>query len=333
MFLFRDFFITLSNITYLNEMAKKIGPTMGANRVVAGNTIEQLIDTIERLNAKHIDVTVDNLGEFVNTKAAATQAKNEILEIMEAINKYQVSAHMSVKVSSLGGEFDTELAYQNLRDILLKANTYDNMHINIDMEKYNSLSQTLQILDRLKGEFRNVGTVIQGYLYDAEKLIDKYPELRLRLVKGAYKEKDTIAYQSKKDIDKNYINIIEKRLLNAKNFTSIATHDDKIINHVKQFVKDHHIEKSTFEFQMLYGFRNELAEEIARQGYHFTVYVPYGNDWFAYFMRRLAERPQNLSLAYQEFISTEALKKIGLVSGLALGTLTLVSSIVKLLKR
>lgn len=106
----------------------------GANRVVAGNTIEQLIDTIERLNAKHIDVTVDNLGEFVNTKAAATQAKNEILEIMEAINKYQVSAHMSVKVSSLGGEFDTELAYQNLRDILLKANTYDNMHINIDME-------------------------------------------------------------------------------------------------------------------------------------------------------------------------------------------------------
>ena len=216
MSLFRDFFITLSNITYLNEMAKKIGPTMGANRVVAGNTIEQLIDTIERLNAKHIDVTVDNLGEFVNTKAAATQAKNEILEIMEAINKYQVSAHMSVKVSSLGGEFDTELAYQNLRDILLKANTYDNMHINIDMEKYNSLSQTLQILDRLKGEFRNVGTVIQGYLYDAEKLIDKYPELRLRLVKGAYKENDTIAYQSKKDIDKNYINIIEKRLLNAK---------------------------------------------------------------------------------------------------------------------
>ena len=94
---------------------------MGANRVVAGNTIEQLIDTIERLNAKHIDVTVDNLGEFVNTKAVATQAKNEILEIMEAINKYQVSAHMSVKVSSLGGEFDTELAYQNLREIFVKG--------------------------------------------------------------------------------------------------------------------------------------------------------------------------------------------------------------------
>ena len=139
MSLFRNFFISLSNSTYLNETAKKIGPTMGADKVVAGNTIKQLIDTIERLNTKHIDVTVDNLGEFVNTKVVATQAKNEILEIMEAINKYQVSAHMSVKVSSLGGEFDTELAYQNIREILLKANTYDNMHINIDMDKYISL--------------------------------------------------------------------------------------------------------------------------------------------------------------------------------------------------
>ncbi|MGW9857021.1 proline dehydrogenase [Staphylococcus hominis] len=332
MSLFKNFFISLSNSTYLNEAAKKIGPTMGADKVVAGNTIKQLIETIERLNEKQINVTVDNLGEFVNTKAVATQAKNEILEIMEAINKYQVNAHMSVKVSSLGGEFDTELAYQNLREILLKANTYDNMHINIDMEKYNSLSQTLQILDKLKGEFRNIGTVIQGYLYEVEELIDKYPELRLRLVKGAYKEDNTIAYQTKEDIDKNYINIIEKRLLNAKNFTSIATHDDKIINHVKQFAKDHHIEKDTFEFQMLYGFRNELAEEIARQGYHFTVYVPYGNDWFGYFMRRLAERPQNLALAYQEFISTEALKKIGLVGGITLGTITLVSGVTKLFK-
>ena len=206
MSLFKNFFISLSNSTYLNEAAKKIGPTMGADKVVAGNTIKQLIETIERLNEKQINVTVDNLGEFVNTKAVATQAKNEILEIMEAINKYQVNAHMSVKVSSLGGEFDTELAYQNLREILLKANTYDNMHINIDMEKYNSLSQTLQILDKLKGEFRNIGTVIQGYLYEVEELIDKYPELRLRLVKGAYKEDNTIAYQTKEDIDKKALN-------------------------------------------------------------------------------------------------------------------------------
>lgn len=333
MSLFKNFFIALSNSTYLNETAKKVGPKMGANKVVAGNTIEQLIDTIERLNDKNIAVTVDNLGEFVGTVEEATQAKNEILEVMQAIKDYNVDAHMSVKLSSLGGEFDTELAYNNLREILLKANEFDNMHINIDTEKYDSLQQIVEVLDRLKGEFRNVGTVIQAYLYDAIDLIEKYPNLRLRLVKGAYKEDEQIAYQSKEEIDANYIKIIEKRLLNAKNYTSIATHDDQIINHVKQFVKSHNIDRDQFEFQMLYGFRSELAEDISRQGYHFTIYVPYGNDWFGYFMRRLAERPQNLALAYQEFVSTKTLKKIGLFTSLGLGAAFIISGFTKLLKR
>ncbi|OHR82400.1 proline dehydrogenase [Staphylococcus sp. HMSC34C02] len=333
MSLFKNFFIALSNSTYLNETAKKVGPKMGANKVVAGNTIEQLIDTIERLNDLNIAVTVDNLGEFVGTVEEANQAKHEILEVMQAIKDYNVDAHMSVKLSSLGGGFDTELAYNNLREILLKANEFNNMHINIDTEKYDSLQQIVEVLDRLKGEFRNVGTVIQAYLYDAVDLIDKYPNLRLRLVKGAYKEDQQIAYQTKEEIDENYIKIIEKRLLNAKNFTSIATHDDQIINHVKQFVKLHNIDKDQFEFQMLYGFRSELAEEIARQGYHFTIYVPYGNDWFGYFMRRLAERPQNLALAYQEFVSTKTLKKIGLFTSLGLGAAFIISGVTKLIKR
>ncbi|WP_085060670.1 proline dehydrogenase family protein [Staphylococcus haemolyticus] len=333
MSLFKNFFIALSNSTYLNETAKKVGPKMGANKVVAGNTIEQLIDTIERLNEKNIAVTVDNLGEFVGTVEEATQAKNEILEVMQAIKDYNVDAHMSVKLSSLGGEFDTELAYNNLREILLKANEFDNMHINIDTEKYDSLQQIVEVLDRLKGEFRNVGTVIQAYLYDAIDLIEKYPNLRLRLVKGAYKEAEQIAYQTKEEIDANYIKIIEKRLLNAKNYTSIATHDDQIINHVKQFVKSHNIDRDQFEFQMLYGFRSELAEDVSRQGYHFTIYVPYGNDWFGYFMRRLAERPQNLALAYQEFVSTKTLKKIGLFTSLGLGVAFIISGFTRLLKR
>ncbi|UOD90897.1 proline dehydrogenase family protein [Staphylococcus haemolyticus] len=333
MSLFKNFFIALSNSTYLNETAKKVGPKMGANKVVAGNTIEQLIDTIERLNDKNIAVTVDNLGEFVGTVEEATQAKNEILEVMQAIKDYNVDAHMSVKLSSLGGEFDTELAYNNLREILLKANEFDNMHINIDTEKYDSLQQIVEVLDRLKGEFRNVGTVIQAYLYDAVDLIDKYPNLRLRLVKGAYKEDEQIAYQTKEEIDANYIKIIEKRLLTAKNYTSIATHDDQIINHVKQFVKSHNIDRDQFEFQMLYGFRSELAEDISRQGYHFTIYVPYGNDWFGYFMRRLAERPQNLALAYQEFVSTKTLKKIGVFTSLGLGVAFIISGLTRLLKR
>ncbi|HBY83103.1 proline dehydrogenase [Staphylococcus warneri] len=330
---FKNVFIALSNNSYLNNAAKQVGPRLGANKVVAGNTIPQLIETIEYLNENKISVTVDNLGEFVTTEQESQQAKQEILEIMEAINQYQVDAHMSVKLSLLGSEFDLELAYQNLREILLKANEYGNMHINIDTEKYDSLQQIIEVLDRLKGEFKNVGTVIQAYLYDAEKLIDKYPELRLRLVKGAYKEGASIAYQTKEEIDANYIKIIEKRLLNARNFTSIATHDHNIINHVKQFMKENHIEKDQMEFQMLYGFRSELAQSIANEGYHFTVYVPYGDDWFAYFMRRLAERPQNLSLAVKEFATPETLKKVGIFSAIGISVVSLVGLSTKYLRK
>lgn len=331
--LVKDFFIGISNNVFLNQLAKSVGPTLGANRVVAGNTIEQLIDTIEKLNDKGITVTVDNLGEFVSTKGEALKAKDEILKIMYAINNHNVKAHMSVKLSQLGAEFDQELAYQNLREILLKANEFDNMHINIDTEKYDSLFAITQTIDRLKGEFRNVGTVIQAYLYKADALVDKYPKLRLRMVKGAYKEAESIAYQSKEEIDENYIRLIEKRLDNAENITSIATHDDKIINHVKQYVKDHNIDRDKFEFQMLYGFRNELAERIAREGYNFCIYVPYGNDWFGYFMRRLAERPQNLNLAFKEFVNPKALKKTGFVAGILAGIGVTIGLATKYFKR
>ncbi|MEB7857246.1 proline dehydrogenase family protein [Staphylococcus xylosus] len=311
----KNFFIGLSNNPLLNKTAKEIGPMLGANKVVAGNTITALVDTIERLNNKGITVTVDCLGEFVLTEGEAIQAKDQIIEVMYAIYNHNLDGHMSIKLSQLGSEFDTDLAYRNLREILLKANEFDNMHINIDTEKYDSLFDITQVLDRLKGEFKNVGTVIQAYLYKADALIDKYPELRLRMVKGAYKESDTIAYQTKEEIDKNYIRLMEKRLLNSKNVTSIATHDDEIIRHMKQFIKDNNIERSQYEFQMLYGFRTDLAEKIASEGNNFCIYVPYGDDWFSYFMRRLAERPQNLNLMFKEFMKPDILKKVGIVSG------------------
>ncbi|HLR19915.1 MAG TPA: proline dehydrogenase family protein [Staphylococcus sp.] len=311
----KNFFIGLSNNPFLNKAAKEIGPMLGANKVVAGNTTSALLNTIERLNNKGITVTVDCLGEFVVTEGEAIQAKDQILEVMYAIYNHSLDGHMSVKLSQLGSEFDLDLAYRNLREILLKANEFDNMHINIDTEKYDSLFDITQVVDRLKGEFKNVGTVIQAYLYKADALVDKYPELRLRMVKGAYKEVDTIAYQTKEDIDENYIRLIEKRLLNAKNVTSIATHDDKVITHIKQFIKDNKIEKDQYEFQMLYGFRTDLAEKISGEGNNFCIYVPYGDDWFSYFMRRLAERPQNLNLMFKEFMKPEVVKKSGIVVG------------------
>ncbi len=320
MSLIKNFFITLSNNAYLNSLAKTVGPSLGANRVVAGNTIEEVVTTIKKLNDKNIAATVDNLGEFVNNERDAIAAKENILKVMDAIHENQLNAHMSVKLSQLGSEFNRALCFENIEEIVSKANSYDHMHINIDTEKYDSLFDITQTLDRLKSNYLNIGTVIQAYLFKADVLIDKYPELRLRLVKGAYKESPHIAYQTKEEIDQNYIRLIEKRLLNSKSFTSIATHDHKIINHVKKFVEDNHIDKSQFEFQMLYGFRSDLAEAIAKEGYNFTIYVPYGDDWFGYFMRRLAERPQNLTLAFKEFVKLKVLLSIGAI-GLAVGTL------------
>ncbi|WP_353457807.1 proline dehydrogenase family protein [Staphylococcus coagulans] len=320
MSLIKNFFITLSNNAYLNSLAKTVGPSLGANRVVAGNTIEEVVTTIKKLNDKNIAATVDNLGEFVNNERDAIAAKENILKVMDAIHENQLNAHMSVKLSQLGSEFNRALCFENIEEIVSKANSYNHMHINIDTEKYDSLFDITQTLDRLKSNYLNIGTVIQAYLFKADVLIDKYPELRLRLVKGAYKESPHIAYQTKEEIDQNYIRLIEKRLLNSKSFTSIATHDHKIINHVKKFVEDNHIDKSQFEFQMLYGFRSDLAEAIAKEGYNFTIYVPYGDDWFGYFMRRLAERPQNLTLAFKEFVKPKVLLSIGAI-GLAVGTL------------
>lgn len=317
--LVKNFFMALSNNAFLNATAKKVGPSLGAKKVVAGNQLPDIVSTIKRLNDKNIAGTVDILGEFVHNRQEAIDAKNEILKVMKVLHENKLDAHMSIKLSQLGIEFDRALAYNNVYEIVKTAKSYNNMHINFDTEKYDSLFDVTQTLDRLKSEFTNVGTVIQAYLFKADVLLDKYPDLRLRLVKGAYKESPHIAYQTKEEIDNNYIRLIEKRLLNAKNFTSIATHDHHIINHVKAFVKENNIDKSKFEFQMLYGFRTELAEQIAKEGYHFTIYVPYGDDWFGYFMRRLAERPQNLTLAFKEFVKPKTLAVVG---GLALlGTL------------
>ncbi|UEX90916.1 proline dehydrogenase family protein [Staphylococcus ratti] len=315
--LVKNFFMALSNNAFLNTTAKKVGPSLGANKVVAGNQLPDIVRTIKRLNDKNIAGTVDILGEFVHTRQEAIDAKNEILEVMKVLYDNRLNAHMSIKLSQLGIEFDRALAYENVYEIVKTAKSYNNMHINFDTEKYESLFDVTQTLDRLKSEFTNVGTVIQAYLFKADVLLDKYPDLRLRLVKGAYKESPHIAYQTKEEIDQNYIRLIEKRLLNTDNFTSIATHDHHVINHVKAFVEEHQIDKSKFEFQMLYGFRTELAEQIANEGYHFTIYVPYGDDWFGYFMRRLAERPQNLTLAFKEFAKP---KRLAIFGGIALFT-------------
>ena len=321
MALVRDFFMGLSQNQLLNSAAKKYGLKLGAQNVVAGTNVAETIESIKKLNAQGISCTVDNLGEFVYEKAEATEAKESILEVIEAIHTHEVDAHISLKPSQLGLDIDYDFCFDNLREIVEKANSYS-IFVNFDMEDHDRLQPSFDILETLSKDFNNVGTVIQAYFFRAKEDIEKYKDFRLRIVKGAYKEPAELAYQEKAVIDENYIELIEWHLLNGK-FTSIATHDHHVINHVKQFVKDNNISNDKFEFQMLYGFRTDLQKELAEEGYNFCVYVPFGNDWYGYFMRRLAERPQNLNLVVKQVFTKKTNTLIGLAAGaFLLGRLT-----------
>ncbi|SEU09998.1 proline dehydrogenase [Salinibacillus kushneri] len=309
----KNFFIGLSENKFLNAFAQKYGLKLGSQSVVAGTNVEEMIERVKQLNAQGISCTIDNLGEFVSEKDAAIQAKNEILEVIKAIHSHDVDAHISIKPTQLGQDIDENFCLENLREIVDQANQY-HIFVNFDMEDYTHLHSSFSLIDKLSEEYNNIGTVIQSYFYQAQEYIEKYKDYRLRLVKGAYKEPEEIAYQNKKKIDQNLIYLIEYHLKHGK-FTSIATHDDRIINHVKKFVDDYNIPKDKFEFQMLYGFRNDLQLQLAREGYNFCTYVPFGTDWYGYFMRRLAERPQNIQLVAKQVFNKKTNTMIGLAAG------------------
>lgn len=297
----RDFFIALSKNQVLNSGAKKWGLKLGASKMVAGTDIDSMMKSVKELNAEGISATIDNLGEFVYSREETLAAKNNILDTLEAIQQHGVSAHMSVKLTQVGLDVDFGFCLENMQEIVAMAANYA-IFINIDMEDYSHLQQTLDILEALLKEYDNVGTVIQAYLYRSEKDMEALRDVRLRLVKGAYKEIPDVSLQSASDIDSNYLKLIKNRL-QLPVFTSIATHDHVIINEVKRFVKENDIPLNRFEFQMLYGFRSEMQKELAREGFNFTTYVPFGEDWYGYYMRRLAERPQNLNLALKSLVS------------------------------
>jgi len=317
----KDLFMGLSQNQFLNSAAKKYGLKMGAQSVVAGTNIEEAIKSIKELNAYGISCTVDNLGEFVFKKEEATEAKEKILQVIEAIHENNVDAHISLKPTQIGLDIEYSFCLENLREIVHLANAYD-MFVNIDMEDFSHLEPTFKLLDELSFEFDNVGTVIQAYFREAQEYLEKYQNFRIRIVKGAYKESAEIAYQDKGEIDQNFLKLTEWHLLNGK-FTSIATHDHRIISHVKEFVKKNNISNEKFEFQMLYGFRKDLQLKLAKEGYNFCTYVPFGNDWYGYFMRRLAERPQNLNLVAKQVFNKKTNTVLGVAAGaFLLGRLT-----------
>lgn len=318
----RDFFIALSNNQFLNKSAQKYGFNLGAEQFVGGTDLDSVMNSVKDLNEKGISCTIDNLGEFVSEKSESIEAKNKILQLVERIAEEKADCHISIKLTQLGLDIDRGFCYENTEEIVKTAAEHD-VFINIDIEDYARYDQTLDIIEDLVKTYTNVGTVFQSYLYRAETDMDRFKDIRLRIVKGAYKESDLVAYQSKDLIDRNFIDLAKKRL-KGNTFTSIATHDHHLINEIKQFVKEENIDNDLFEFQMLYGFRIDMQESLANEGYHFCTYIPFGDEWYGYFMRRLAERPQNINLIIKDKLYDEnnQIKKKPLIIAGAAAALT-----------
>ena len=292
-------FLRASRSEILNKAAKKWGLKLGASQVVAGDSIESMVEKVHKLNEKGLLCTLDHLGEFVVSREEAIEACDDNISTLEAIAKEELNSHLSVKLTQLGLDIDRDYCVQNMHRILETAKKYQ-IFVTIDMEDYSHCQATLDILRELQKGHDHVGTVIQAYLFRSEQDIKELEGVSLRLVKGAYKESPDVSYQDKKSIDNNYFNLIKVHLL-SRSYTAIATHDHKIIAQVKEFVKKNQIERDQFEFQMLYGFRTEMQLHLIKEGYQMRVYVPYGTDWFGYYMRRLAERPQNITFALRGF--------------------------------
>jgi proline dehydrogenase len=279
----------LRDFAVQNKIARNI-----SRRFVAGETLEDALQATSILNKRGIQVAMDLLGENVTTREEADASTQAYIAAIELIAKTQADANISIKLTALGLDLDHEMCKANLNKILESGQRHK-LFICADMEGSAYTEHTVSIMQEFRQRFEQVGTVIQSYLYrsraDIEQLVAQ--GTRVRLVKGAYKEPESVAYQNKADVDKNYLELMEI-LLARGNFPAIASHDETVINAACRFVRDHGISPSSFEFQMLYGIRRDLQEKLVKQGYNMRVYVPYGSQWYPYLMRRMAERPANL---------------------------------------
>ncbi|MCC6931545.1 MAG: proline dehydrogenase family protein [Gemmatimonadaceae bacterium] len=268
-----------------------------ASRFVAGETIDDAIAAVRALNAKRISATLDLLGESVTNAAEARATADHYLELLDRIAAEGLDSNVSVKLTAMGQDIADSLCIENISRVLERARQHRSF-VRLDMESSAYTERTLllfeeQLFPRYPEE---VGIVLQSYLKrtaaDVSNAIDI--QCRVRLCKGAYKEPPTVAFPDKRDVDSNYVACM-KRLMTSGKYPGIATHDEAIIAAAKAYAREEGIAPDRFEFQMLYGVRRDLQDQIVREGYRMRVYVPYGTQWYPYLMRRLAERPANLA--------------------------------------
>ncbi|MGA2887151.1 MAG: proline dehydrogenase family protein [Terracidiphilus sp.] len=303
--IFRSFFIALSRNRTLRRFSERsrLGSRL-SSRFIAGMEIDDALRVAEEVNKQGMAVTLDSLGESVTTEAEAMAAAMVYHRLLDAIAARKLNANISVKLTQLGLNLSTELAEGFAENLARRAKVKDSF-VRIDMEDSSLTQITLDIVDRLhaKADVRDaIGIVIQAYLYRSQKDIEQLVAdgIRVRLCKGAYKEPAEVAFPRKADVDASYIKL-SGLLLESGVYHGLATHDETMIDAAKSYAREHGIDRSRFEFQMLYGIRRDLQSKLVREGYNVRVYVPFGNDWYPYFMRRLAERPANVLFLAKNF--------------------------------
>ena len=303
----RALFISLSESRSLRGVAERsaFGQRL-SSRFVAGTGVEDALRAAEAVNQAGLSVSVDNLGENVTNAEEARVSAQLYHQLLDEISKRKLNANVSLKLTHMGLDVDEKLARDLVTGLVAKAAALDPpSFVRVDMEGSPYTQRTLDFvheLHRQPGHAGSVGAVIQSYMRRAEDDVQKLlaERIRIRLCKGAYKEPDEIAFQKKPEVDANYVKLM-KILLKSGVYHGLATHDEKIINHAKVFATRENIPRDAFEFQMLYGIRRDLQRRLVREGWRMRVYIPFGTEWYPYFMRRLAERPANALFIARNF--------------------------------
>jgi len=274
-----------------------------SKKYIAGKTLQSAVNLVKQINAKGILATLDVLGESVKTREEAIEAKNKAMEVLDAIVKNKLNANLSIKPTQMGLAIDKELAYKQILELVKKASQINNF-VRIDMEDSPYTDLTFEVYKKIYEEYNNVGVVLQAYLkrtFNDTILLNKLGT-NYRLCKGIYIEPSTIAYKDKQAIRDNYLKCLELMLKNG-NYVGIATHDKYLIDKSYELIKSLNVPRDMFEFQMLLGVREDLRDKINKDGYKIRIYVPYGEDWYKYSIRRLQENPNIAGHIVKEFFA------------------------------
>jgi proline dehydrogenase len=302
-------FSVLARSVTLKRLASEYGMTPNgfARRFIAGETVEEAIQAVRVLQERGMHIALDYLGESVSTAKAAAAATREYAQLIDTIVASGIERNVSLKLTQLGLTIDRATCVDNLRRILEPARRHE-FFVRIDMEGSQYTQLTLDVFETLWGlEFHNIGVALQSALLRTEQDVRRMNELgaRVRLVKGAYREPASVAHQQKADVDAAYVRQM-RLLLDHGVYPSIATHDEKIIAETREYAAERTIGSDRFEFQMLYGIRRDLQTSLVAAGYRMRVYVPFGREWFPYFMRRLGERPANVGFVIRALLGEKS---------------------------